>query len=254
FGEGAGRYAIGLRHPVVLALARVFQRQERAPLGMTIKVDNQIPLSSGLGAETAFLVAGVIGGNNLMGNVYTRDLALEIAAQISRPDSAVSAMLGGLSTSILEGEKLRYRSLSVTPFKVVIVLPELEKYARPTAPERIPYTGAAHNLSRLPLFIEALREGDFDLLALTIQDYLQAPRLIPQLTGYAPAVEVAKRAGAAAVTIAGDGPALLAFGDEKRLDEIANVMVAAFKAVDVKARSWVIPIDTQGVILSVMGR
>jgi homoserine kinase len=74
------------------------------------------------------------------------------------------------------------------------------------------------------------------------------------LTGYAPAVEVAKRAGAAAVTIAGDGPALLAFGDEKRLDEIANVMVAAFKAVDVKARSWVIPIDTQGVILSVMGR
>jgi homoserine kinase len=253
FGEGAGKYAIGLRHPVVLALSRVFQRLERAPLGITVRVENQIPLNSGLGAETAFLVAGVIGANNLMGNLYTRDQALEIAAQISRPDSAVSAMLGGLSTSILDGDKLYYRSLNISPLKVVVVLPELEKYTRPSIPERIPYTGVAHNLSRLPLFIEALRSGDMKLLSLTFADYLHAPRLVPQITGYAQVADLARRAGAAGVTIAGDGPTLVMFAPEKQLQDVAEISVNTFKALNVRARSWILPVDTQGVIISVMG-
>jgi homoserine kinase len=253
-GEGAGRYAIGLRHPVVVALSRVFQRLERAPLGITVRVDNHIPLNSGLGAETAFLVAGVIGANNLMGNVYSRDGALEIAAQISRADSAVSAMVGGLTTSMLEGEKLFYRRLSIAPLKVVVVLPELERYTRPAMPERIPYTAAAHNLSRLPLLIEALRDGDLKLLSLTLPDYLQAPRFAPQITGYAQVAELAKRAGAAAVTVAGDGPAIVMFAGEKQLQDVADITISTFRALNISARAWILPIDTQGVILSVMGR
>lgn len=254
FGEGAGRYAIGLRHPVVLALARIFQRLERAPLGMTIRVDNQIPLNSGLGAETAFLVAGVIGANNLMGNVYTRDQVLEIAAQISRPDSAVSAMFGGLSTSILEDDKLYYRTLPLTSMKVAVILPDLEKYTRPAVPERVPFIGATHNLSRLPLFTEALKTGDLKLLALTLTDHLQMPRLVPQIPNYAAIVEMVKAMGASAMTIAGEGPAMLIFGEEKRLDKIAAACVQAFASINIKARSWVVPMDTQGVIISGMGR
>jgi homoserine kinase len=254
YGEGAGRYSIGLRHPVVLALARVFQRLERAPSGITIRVDNQIPLNSGLGAETAFLVAGVTGANNLMGNVYSRDSVMEIAAQISRADSAVSAMLGGLSTSVLENEKLYYRSLPVAPMKVVVVLPELEKYTRPPLPERVPTGSATHNLSRLPLFIEALRTGDLKLLSLTLPDYLHNPRLIPQITGYAQVSDLAKRAGAAGVTVAGDGPALVMFAGEKQLQDVSEISLNTYRALGIPARSWILPVDTQGVIISVMGK
>ncbi|MBC8100611.1 MAG: homoserine kinase [Armatimonadetes bacterium] len=253
-GEGAGRYATGLRHPVVLALARVFQRLERAPFGISIRVENSIPVNCGLGAETAFLLAGVIGANNLMGNVYTRDQTLEIAAHISRADSAVSAMLGGLSTSIMDDEKLYYRTLPSAPLRVVILVPELEKYTRPTPPERVPFVGASHNLSRLPLFMDAFRTGDLKLLGLTLPDQLQLPRLIPQITNYAYVVDVVKDAGAVGVTVAGEGPALLVFGDDKKLDKVAVAGVKAFNNVGVKARSWVVPVDTQGVIISVMGR
>lgn len=253
-GEGAGKYSTGLRHPVVLALARVFQRLERAPLGISVRIDNHIPLNSGLGAETAFLVAGVIGANNLMGNTYTRDQAVEIAAQISRPDSAVSAMIGGLSTSILEGEKLYYRSLPIAPLKVVVVLPEMEKYTRPPIPERVPFSAVSHNLSRLPLLIEALRTGDLKLLSSTLPDYLQAPRLASQITGYAQVSELARRSGAVGVTVAGDGPALVMFAAEKQLQDVEDISLNTFKALGIRARSWILPIDTQGVIISVMGR
>jgi homoserine kinase len=251
-GEGAGRYPVGLRHPVVLALARIFQRLERAPLGITVRVDNQIPVSSGLGAETAFLAAGAIAGNNLLGSPFKRDELLHIAAGISRADSAVTAILGGLTTSLMEGDDLIYRTLPVSSQRVAVVLPDLSRYPRPAALERVPTTAALHNLARLPLLIEAFRAGDLALLKKALPDAIQTPRLIPQITGYAEAVEAATAVGAAAVTVAGDGPALLAFA-ERNHAQVAADMGAAFKNAGVSARVWVVPIDTQGLVLSVVG-
>ena len=97
-GEGAGYYSTGLRHPVVLGLAYIFQKLERAPLGLTIRVDSRIPPASGLGSEAAFLIAGVIGANNLFGNPFNRETIVTLAAEVCRrPDHAVTAILGGLT-------------------------------------------------------------------------------------------------------------------------------------------------------------
>jgi homoserine kinase len=72
-GEDAGRYAVGLRHPVVLGLIRIFQRLENTVLGLNIRIDNRIPHAAGLGVEAAYLIAGIIGANNLLGNTYKRE-------------------------------------------------------------------------------------------------------------------------------------------------------------------------------------
>ncbi len=251
-GEGAGRYSLGLRHPVVLALARVFQRMERAPLGLNVRVSSDIPPASGLGAETAFLLAGVIAGNTLMDSPYDRHGVLTFAAQISRPESAVGAMLGGLTLSLLhESHGLIYRSLPAAQFPVVVVLPALERYTRPTPLERVPLSSLLYNSSRTPLLIEALRTGDQVLLAQCIDDAIQVPRQAPQIRGLAAATQAARDAGALAVTIAGDGPAVLAFAEGGHA-AIAEAMRDAFDYAGVAVRAWVLPVDTQGVVLSVL--
>ncbi len=251
-GEGAGRYAVGLRHPVVLGMSRVFQRLERAPLGVNIKIDNQIPVGSGLGAETAFLVAGVMGANNLLGHPLTRDQALELAAQISRSDSAVTAVLGGFTASMLEGERLVYRSLPLSSMRVVVVLPQMDNFTRPALVERVPLVAALNNISRIPLFLEALRTANYPLLADTLVEHLHLPRLLAQIPGYAQLEEVAKRAGAAAVTLVGDGPALVIFTENKH-EEIASVAQRVLRSSGLSARTWVLPLDTQGILVSIMG-
>jgi len=252
-GEGAGRYSTGLRHPVTLALIRIFQKLERAPTGIHIKINNQIPLNSGLGAEAAFLVAGVIGANNLLGGAFTREQLLEFAAQISKkPDSVMASLLGGLTTGILNDDKLIYKTIPVKSLRVVVALPELDDYpARSLAPERVPLTDALYNLQRLPLLIEALRAGDMKLIGKVLDDKLNTPFLTPRIFGYKQAAEIARRAGALAVTLSGDGPALIAFAESNH-SPIAEAMVAAFESVGVKSRSWVLPIDTQGVVISVV--
>ncbi len=255
-GEGAGRYGTGLRHPVVLALIRIFQKQERAVLGLNVRVSNNIPLDSGLGAEAAFWVAGVIGANNLLGTVYSREMILEIAAQISGwPDQTATAILGGLTASLTTANTMTYRPLPVSGLSLVVALPELGNYSADVSrviPERVPLNDALHNLSRLPLLMEALRAGDFKLLGMAADDRLYLPYLKPHIPGFDHAAEMARRAGALAVTLSGGGPAIIAFAEENH-QNIAAAMRAAFANAGVQARAWVLPVDRQGVVISVAG-
>lgn len=255
-GEGAGRYGMGLRHPTALAMMRLFQKQEKAILGLNIKVSNNIPLYSGLGAEAAFWVAGVIGANNMMGANYDRLQILEIAALISKlPSQVVTSIMGGLTASFTNGEKLVYRALPAASLNVVIALPDLKQYtneALKVMPDRVPFSDALFNLSRVPLLVEALRVGDLKLIAQLMDDRLHIPYLKPQITGFDHVVEMARRAGALAVSLSGDGPAIVAFAESNH-KMIATTIELAFENSGVKAKTWVVPIDTQGVVISVAG-
>jgi len=248
-GEGRAAFATPLLHPIVLAMGRFFQQLEKTQLGIHIKIDNAIPLKSGLGAEDAFRVAGVLGANHLMGNPCDRDTLLKIAAAAEWPVGVVAALLGGLATAARENSRLIYRALPVTPFPLIVVLPQLEQYAPAAPPEQIDRSDVPYDLSRVPLLIEALRQGDLELLAYAIDDKLQVSHVAAQITGYQYVADTARQSGALAVTIASDGPALLAFA-EKQQQTIANNMKQAFQKVGVAARSWVLPIDTQGVVIS----
>lgn len=253
-GEGAGRYSIGLRHPVVLGMIRVFQQVERAPLGMTIKVDSKIPPACGLGAETAFLMAGMIAANNLLDGVFTREQLFALGAQVvQRADAVVTTVLGGLTASTLAGGSLTYRTMPVAPLTVVALVPEIESYAtdpRRAAPERVTLADALANLSQMPLLVEALRAGDLKLLAHALEDHLRAPALRALIPGYGHIAEMAQRSGAAAITFSGDGPALIAFA-EKNHKQLAETLQTACANAGVKARVWQLSLDTQGVVISV---
>ncbi|MCA0453343.1 MAG: homoserine kinase [Chloroflexi bacterium] len=255
-GEGAGRYGMGLRHPTALAIMRLFQKQEKAVLGLNIKISNHIPLSSGLGAEAAFWVAGLIGANNLMNGIYNRKQILEIAATVSGlPSQVVTSIMGGLTASFTSGEQVIYRALPTSSLNVVVALPQLKQYSAEGAkvkPDRVPLNDALFNLSRVPLLVEALRTGDLKLIGQLMDDRLHIPYLKPQITGFDHASEMARRAGAVAVSLSGEGPALVAFAENNH-KLIATTMELAFENSGVKARTWVVPIDTQGVVISVSG-
>lgn len=255
-GEGTGGYGIGLRHPVALAMMRIFQQQERAILGVNVKVRNQIPVNSGLGAEAAFWVAGVIGANNLLNTPYKRADLTALAAQISGLTSqTITSIMGGLTASFTNTNGAVYRALPVQSLQVVVVLPALERYQSDTTrvkPERVPLTDALFNLSRVPLLVEALRIGDLNLIGQLMDDRLHVPYMRPHIKGYEDVIEAASAAGALAVTLSGNGPAMIAFARDNH-PEIATRMEQIFAQNGIKARSWIVPIDTQGVVVSAAG-
>jgi homoserine kinase len=253
-GEGAGSYGLALHHPVALGLMRAFQEQEHAALGLHIHIHNQIPIASGLGAEAAFYVAGILGANNLLGGVYSRAQMLEMAARASSaPAQVVASFLGGLTTSLIQEGKLIQCALPIQQFQAVIALPDLPKYADSIAravPERALLSDALNTMQRIPLLMEAFRKGDWKLLAPALEDRLHLPYLKPHLPGYDRAVEFASRAGAATTALCGEGPALIAFAPKEPL-KVAAALEFAFQESGVKTRTWCVTVDTQGVVVSV---
>ncbi len=249
-GEGAGDYPLALQHPVVLAMMRIFQRLEKAPAGFYVRVENNIPLQSGLGAEAVFMTAGVIGANNLMNNVFSRDESFDILAQILGREDALASVLGGLVSATRTEQGLIHRSLPLTPFKLIIALPELATYQRPHYPERVLVQDALHDHKRLPLMLEALRAGDLPFLMQVLSDRLYTPHVTSAITGYQHVTNIAKLAGALGAIPCGGGPAI-AFFAETQHNRIAEAIEAAFDNLNITARTWVIPVDTQGIVLSV---
>lgn len=249
-GEGAGRYPLGLQHPVVLGLMRLFQWLEKTTLGLNVRIENTIPHGAGLGAETAHIVAGIIGGNNLFGNPLTREEVLAMASTVTRrPDQVVSAILGGLTASLLDGETLTYRSLPVGSLRAVVVVPELEDYPIINT-DRVPQRDALYNLSRAPLLLEGLRAGDHKLLGLAMEDRILAPLRKLYIPGYDEVVTAAKKQGASAVTTSENGPSMVVFAADNHR-RIAIVIEEVFRERGITARTWILPVDTQGVVVSV---
>lgn len=252
-GEGAEEFT-ELRHPAVLALMRAFQHMEQALPGVHIRIDNQIPIDSGLGAEAAFTVAGVLGASNLLNRTYTRDDILAMAAQImGRADGVVTSMLGGLAAGVLcDDESVIYRTFPAKEMQIVVVYPDIRGYEKKldrALPKTVYLEDALYNLSRVPLIIDAFQQGDLSEVGKLMEDRLQTPALMKYISGYEEVIQAAQTAGAQAISISGEGPAVVAFSD-KRHHSIAEAMRRAFKNKRVNARTWVLPIDRQGIVMS----
>jgi len=250
-GEGKDTYDTPLKNPTILGLSRFFQHLEKTVLGIDIYIKNEIPLNSGLGGEEAMMIAGLMGANDLMKHPFNRFELMEMAAKISDADNTITTLLGGLTATYFEDDELLYRALPVTPFKMIVIVPEIDDYTPPNLPDSVSFADVLNNTRRIPLLLEALRKGDTELLTQVLDDKIYNPLFADAIAGYGHVLEIGKRAGAGAIIVSGDGPSLLAFAT-KNHERIAEDMRLAFKSTGVEARSWVLPIDTQGVVISAM--
>ncbi|MBN1202955.1 MAG: homoserine kinase [Anaerolineae bacterium] len=254
-GEGAGVLPDNFYNPVMTAAIRLFQLLEQAPAGLHVTCTNYIPLDVGLSARVSLIVGGLVGANNLLGSPFRHEdligLAVELAGQ---PESVATAMRGGLGICSTGPDGVFYRAIEVVPMRVVVALPDLPNYEprlRDDLPGQVPMADAVHNIGHTALLIEALRNGDFNLLARAVDDRLHEPARRGFIPGYAGVVEAARDAGAVAVTLCGAGPAIMAFANYNH-QQIEAAILGAFESAGVAARTWSLGVDTQGVVISVV--
>ena len=82
-------------------------------------------------------------------------------------------------------------------------------------------------------------------------DRLHVPHRKGSIPGYDAAREAALEVGAAAVTISGAGPSLIAFTANNH-EVIAKAMCSAVEnSSQTATRSWVLPVDSSGIAIEV---
>jgi homoserine kinase len=179
-------------------------------------------------------------------------LAFEIEGH---PDNAAPALFGGLIIVSATPEGLITQPVETPPMTVAVAMPDFPlptAEARAVLPKSVPLADAVFNIGRTALVVNALQRGDYQLLGRALDDRLHQPYRKGLIPGYDEAVQAARATGAAAVALSGAGPSLVAFAPANH-ESIAQAMAGGFLQAGVAARTFVLPVDRQGVRVTVAG-
>ena len=222
--------------------------QKRPPLH--ICMTSRIPIASGLGSSSAAIVGGLIAGNVLLGNLYSRDELVTLATRIEgHPDNVAPALLGGLMVAAMSGKQVTVARFPVPrELRCVLFVPHaalLTKKSRGILPKRIPRADAIYNASRVALWIAALRERRWDWLEVATQDRLHQPYRAKLVPGMYALFDAAKEAGARGAALSGAGPTIIAFADHQG-EPVARAMAQAARRIGLTGMTRVVSVSAKG--------
>lgn len=216
---------------------------------------NHVPAASGMGSSSTAVIAGLMGANGLLGFPANQEEILQLATRMEgHPDNVAPALFGGLVVVPMgqTGEAILVERIDVPPLRVLIVLPEFELLtndARAALPVEVSRSDAIFNLSRTPLVVRALEQGNYTKLGQVLDDRLHQPFRMALIPGMQAAFKAAREAGASAVTISGAGPGGIVFAPHGHQD-IGNAMINAYAEAGLKARMWELTVDAGGCVVN----
>ncbi len=236
------------------AAHRAFQALKIEVQGVHLTLENQIPLSRGLGSSAAAIVGGLVAASAwaqknrgaALSNPQLLDLATEIEGH---PDNVAPALLGGLVVSAVREDgkvsAIRVAAARFPRFAVWIPDSQLATHAaRGVLPASYSRADAVFNLSRAALLVAALGSGDFEALGEALRDRMHQDYRAPLVPGFAAISGAALESGALGVTLSGAGPSILAWLPEE--SEAARAMEAAARGAGVAGRVLELAVDELG--------
>ena len=252
-GEGKDILPQNANNAIAKAALKIYELAGKSCEGLKIDCINRIPLGSGLGSSSAAMLTGMLGANGMLGSPLSNEEILKLAIESEgHPDNVAPALLGGLVLSVKNEEetisvRLPFKENN-TPIHTTVVLPLFDfptKKARSVLPPKVTRADAIHNISHAVLLAEALQTGNLALLEIAMQDTLHQPYRLPLIPGAMNALEAGKKAGAAAVTLSGAGPSLIAFSERKD-QAIGAAMKQAFASAGLDARIFELGVCYEG--------
>lgn len=206
----------------------IFDNCGRKLEGLKIHQTNNIPLARGLGSSSACIIGGMIAANEILGSPMTRTDILEFATKLEgHPDNVAPALLGGLVSAVLEGDKVWYVKEDLKrDIQFVVIIPNFElktSDARNALPEMVSHADARYNLSRSALMALSIARGQYQNLRCAAQDKLHQPYRFKYIPFGERVVEKSYSMGAYASMISGAGSTLISIVDTKRTDFVSEM-------------------------------
>lgn len=238
-GEGAEKLNKGTKNLLTKAFTYVHEICGKELKGFDIQVQNEIPMSSGLGSSAAAIVAGLFGANELLSRPLSENELLLVATDMEgHPDNVAPALLGGLVVSVTSDDEIVTRRYEIPNWSIVIVKPDVEwptKVARAVLPKSVSRADAVYNIGRTTLVVDALRNGDLDLLQSVMDDRLHQSYRLKHISGGMAAYKTAKQFGAAALS--GAGPSIICFVPPEKAEQAKNEIMFRFEERGIKTKA-----------------
>ena len=209
----------------------LYELCEKELPGLKIVQENNIPMARGLGSSSACIVAGILGANRFMGNPFSQNDLLNIAAKIEgHPDNTSPAISGGLVASAMEGERVYSVSVPVSDkIRFAVMIPPFElktEKARGVLPTEYSREDAVYNLSRSGLMTASLFSGKLENLRVAVQDRIHQPYRSGLIENCDTVFRVSYELGSLGTYVSGAGPTIISMIDAKDADAFGKSMEA----------------------------
>ncbi len=196
--------------------------------GIKVTVSSDIPVTRGLGSSSAGIVLGLVGGNHLLGNIFSKDDLLKIACEIEgHPDNVTPALLGGFTVSYAEKEKIIYSRSDVSSnLRFAAMIPDFylqTKKSRSILPSYVPMRNASYNIAHASLLSSALTTGNTSLLSSCFRDRIHQRYRFPYIKSGEYIIRASKRFGAYGGYISGAGPTIMSVVDASNTEYEYNM-------------------------------
>lgn len=191
-----------------------FQQSERAPFGIEVHLEGNIPVARGLGYSATVRLGVAAGLNELAGGGLSRAGLLELVTALEgHPDNASPATFGGFTASGMVGKRVRCLQFTVSPrLKLVTLFPRFKistEKARQLLPARISRADAAHGLNRAALITAAFASRNYEALKGLFDDRVHQPYREPLIPQLSTVIRAGESAGAIGGFLSGSGSAII---------------------------------------------
>ena len=229
---------------------RLYDYLGRAKPGLTIQINNGIPMGKGLGSSAAAWLAGLGAANRILGDALTSEELLTLALELEgHPDNIVPAMVGGMTVAMPVDGKIEYQKVKIdAALKVIVAVPDFilpTEDSRAMIPSAIPLAAMAANLQRTGFLVAAFIKQEYEKLSWAMQDACIENFRKPLIPGFDLVIRAAKEAGALSAVISGAGPSIAAWTLNNPA-EIATAMQTAWQTVGIEAKVYLLEADNEG--------
>ncbi|MFZ4399320.1 MAG: homoserine kinase [Bacteroidales bacterium] len=226
-------------------------------LKLSIALEKNMPLGSGMGSSASSSAASVFALNHLLGNPFSIHelipFAMEgerIACGSAHADNVAPALLGGF-VLIRSYHPLDIISVPCPDdLFCTVVHPHIElqtKDARRILKNDISIQDAIRQSANTASFMLALLQKDYNLMGRSMQDLLAEPKRTQLIPGFVNAKKYALDAGAIGCGISGSGPSVFALCRYKSTAmQVAKEIEKGFSEVGLKCDALVSPLNVAG--------
>lgn len=224
---------------VFTSMKKCFEKIGYKYNGIRIIIKADIPVSRGLGSSAACILGGVVGANELAGNVLSKEEILELATKIEgHPDNITPALFGGMTVSITENNKVYYDNIDIAKgIKFYTLIPNFKlstEEARKILPDTVSHKDAVFNVGRTALMLTAMINGNFDLMKVGVKDRLHQEYRGTLIEDFNYILDECNKLNTYGVFLSGAGPTIIVAVQQ----EDDNILKAVKKKLEGLNRVW----------------
>tara|TARA_B100000524_G_scaffold343220_1_gene239105 strand:- start:472 stop:1392 length:921 start_codon:yes stop_codon:yes gene_type:complete len=226
--------------------------------GFEIEIKKNIKPGSGIGSSAASAVGAVYGINKLLNDPFSKQDLVKFAMQgelissnTAPADNVASAMYGGLNL-INNRENFTIKKLP-TPknLHAVIHHPLIEiktSDARKILPKSINLRSVSDQLSSIAGFIHSLHTNDFDLMKISLKDYLIEKYRSDFIPLFNEIKNLAEINNALCCSISGSGPSIFSLiNNFDNANKLKLMIDKVYLNNNIKFRSYISGLNSKGV-------